>query len=184
MLIHPPDRIQARDDLVLRRETADDAELIARTVRESLDHLAPWMAWATPEAAELETQRRNRERSTAMAAEGTEYFYLLTPQDESRMLGASGLHRRIGPGGIEIGYWLHPDAVGHGYITAAVRALTEVALALPDVDRVEIHCNEMNVRSAAVPERLGYRLDRVEDPTEKKAPAETGRDMIWVYDRP
>jgi RimJ/RimL family protein N-acetyltransferase len=46
---------------------------------------------------------------------------------------------------------------------------------------VEIHCDEANVRSAAVPRRLGYRLDRVED-GDRTAPADTGRRMIWVLD--
>ncbi|MEU6189370.1 hypothetical protein [Nocardia sp. NPDC047038] len=54
--------------------------------------------------------------------------------------------------------------------------------ALPGVDRVEIHCDEANVRSAAVARRLGYRLDRIE-PREKRAPAESGRGMYWVKER-
>ena len=46
---------------------------------------------------------------------------------------------------------------------------------------MEIHCDEANVRSAAVPRRLGYRLDRIED-DEVTAPAETGRSMVWIKD--
>jgi len=61
--------------------------------------------------------------------------------------------------------------------------LTDAALAIDDVDRVEIHCDQANVRSAAVPERLGYRLDRIED-DEIVVPGETGRSMIWVAATP
>lgn len=43
---------------------------------------------------------------------------------------------------------------------------------------VEIHCEEANVRSAAVPRKLGYVLDRIDNAIE--APGETGRSMIWV----
>jgi RimJ/RimL family protein N-acetyltransferase len=46
--------------------------------------------------------------------------------------------------------------------------------------RVEIHCDEANVRSAAVPRRLGYRLDRIED-DRVSAPGDLGRSMIWVW---
>ena len=46
-------------------------------------------------------------------------------------------------------------------------------------ERVEIHCDEANVRSAAVARRLGYRLDRLED-RPITAPGEHGRHMIWV----
>ena len=42
-----------------------------------------------------------------------------------RMLGGCGLHRRGGPASIEIGYWLRPDAVGRGVMTAAAGALTD-----------------------------------------------------------
>jgi RimJ/RimL family protein N-acetyltransferase len=98
------------------------------------------------------------------------------------ILGSFGLHRRSGPDSIEIGYWVHAAHAGRGYATAAARALTQVALALPGVLRVEIHCDAANVASAAIPRKLGYRLDRIED-REPQAPSETGRLMIWVLDR-
>lgn len=100
---------------------------------------------------------------------------------EGTVLGAIGLHDRLGPHAVEIGYWCHAAHTGRGVITRAAGTLTRTALALPDIDRVEIHCDEANVRSAAVPRRLGYRLDRIE-PSEVRAPAETGRRMFWVRD--
>ena len=69
-----------------------------------------------------------------------------------------------------------------GYATACARALTRVGLALSDVDRVEIHTDEANVISAAIPRRLGYRLDRI-DERPPDAPAESGRLQIWVMER-
>ena len=98
------------------------------------------------------------------------------------MLGTFGLHRRIGPDGIEMGYWIHADHAGRGYGTAAARALTPVALALPGITRVEIHCDAANAASAAIPRRLGYRLERIED-REPAAPGESGRHLIWVRER-
>ena len=80
---------------------------------------------------------------------------------------------------MEIGYWTwrrYPARLG----TAAARALTPVALALPGVTRVEIHCDEANHASAGVPRKLGYQLDRVEA-HEREAPGEQGRRMIWVH---
>ena len=71
------------------------------------------------------------------------------------------------------------DYVGQGYATVATDALTQAALALTDINRVEIHTDEGNVKSAAIPQRLGYRLDRVVD-REPEAPAESGRIQVWV----
>jgi RimJ/RimL family protein N-acetyltransferase len=47
------------------------------------------------------------------------------------------------------------------------------------VTRAEIHCDEANQASAAIPRKLGYRLDRI-DPHEPEAPGERGRRMVWV----
>jgi RimJ/RimL family protein N-acetyltransferase len=61
--------------------------------------------------------------------------------------------------------------------------LTGVALALDGVTRAEIHCDQANLASAAIPRKLGYHLDRV-DPHEPEAPGEQGRRMIWVHPVP
>ena len=92
-----------------------------------------------------------------------------------------GLHGRIGPGALEIGYWVGEGHTGRGLATAGARALAEAALALPGVGRVEIHCDEANTASAAVPRKLGFRLDRIEEAL-ITAPSETGRKLIWVME--
>lgn len=171
----PPTTIHAGPAL-LRRAGIDDAEALATAVAESLDHLMPWMPWASPEAATVAAQTA---RLSTSRWGPPEYGYLMTRG--SRIIGGCGLHRKVGPGGVEIGYWVHVDHVRRGYATAAADGLTRAALCLADVERVEIHCDEANVGSAAVPRRLGYRLDRVEDhPID--SPAQTGRFMIWVKD--
>lgn len=175
---HPPERIELDEHLLLRLAVDEDTELLGATVAESLEHLRPWMSWAVPEAATLDAQRRRAQERRAQAESGAEYTYLLV--EGAELHGVCGLLRRVGPGAIEIGFWLRPTSVGRGLVTRAVGALTAAALELPDVARVEIHCDEANLRSRAVPERLGYRLDRVEDDG-VQAPAEVGRGMVWVY---
>jgi len=101
--------------------------------------------------------------------------------EEDALVGAIGLHRRVGDAGIEIGYWIAEAQTRRGFGTAAAEALTAVALELPGVRRVEIHCDEANAASAAIPRKLGYRLDRV-IAHEPEAPGESGRRMIWVRD--
>jgi RimJ/RimL family protein N-acetyltransferase len=180
---HPPEHIPTTSGAVLRRARPDLAQAFARAVGESLDHLRPWMAWATRAAADPSAQRSRLETADATWDDGSDHEFAILPADERRIIGSCGLMRRIGPGGIEIGYWVHVDHVRRGHATAAARALTEAAWAMPDVDRVEIHCDEANAASAAVPARLGYRLDRIED-DEVSAPGEAGRSMIWVMHRP
>jgi RimJ/RimL family protein N-acetyltransferase len=176
----PPERIE-RDGVVLRRPTAADGEAMTAAIAASLEHLRPWMSWADDQATTAERRREFLARGEEGWTTGSDFAFLLLDTEETTVLGTMGLHRRIGPRAIELGYWVHVDHVGRGIATTAAAALTEAALALPDVDRVEIHCDEANVRSAAVPRKLGYRLDRIED-DEVTAPAETGRSMVWIKD--
>lgn len=176
---HPAHSIVVSDRLRLRWPHLDDAELLASVVADSLFHLSPWMPWATPQAADVDEQRKRRAELLAQSEAGTDYMYLLL-SPEGAVLGACGMHRRVGPGAVEVGYWLDPAHVGRGYMTEAVRAVVQAALGLSDVDRVEIHCDEANLRSQAVARRLGFRLDRIEVDA-VQAPAEVGRSMIWVY---
>jgi RimJ/RimL family protein N-acetyltransferase len=175
---HPPSSLVLTDSVRLRWYGDGDLALLTATTASSLEHLHPWMEWATPGAVSPESQQARHQERLDQAETGESYMYLLVEGDV--LHGVLGLHRRVGPGGIEIGYWLRPESVGQGLVTRAAAALTTAALELPDVERVEIHCDEANVRSAAVPARLGYRLDRVEDDG-IQAPNEVGRGMVWVF---
>jgi RimJ/RimL family protein N-acetyltransferase len=66
---------------------------------------------------------------------------------------------------IEIGYWVRADACGRGLATEATQAVIALALGLPDIDRLTIHCDERNVASAAIPRRLGFRLADSPEPS-------------------
>lgn len=168
---------------VLRRTRPADAEGFEAALRRSLDHLRPWMPWASSDNATVDHQRARLVAADDTWRDGSGMEFVILDAAKAHVIGACGLMRRVGPQGIEIGYWIHVDHVGRGHATAAARALTEAAWGLAGVDRVEIHCDEANLASAAVPARLGYRLDRIEE-RPISAPAETGRLMVWIADRP
>src|SRR5215472_19045285 len=192
----PPERVAA-GPLVLRRVEADDAAVIAAAVGASLEHLRPWMAWATPEAADVRTQLLRVAEADELWETGAGFIYVMIAPDrapdgppgpaagrgdpDGEFVGTIGMHRRAADDAVEIGYWIASAKTRRGYATAAARALTPVALELSSARRAEIHCDEANTASAAIPRRLGYRLDRVEA-HEPEAPGERGRRMIWVWD--
>ncbi len=174
-----PERFTLGDDgLHLRALDADDAVIVAASVGESMEHLRPWMPWANAQSADVAFQRARLRRLPDLARRGEEWQYGLFRAAEDRLLGSFGVMTRRGPGTLEIGYWLHVDAGGHGYATRAASALTEAARHQPGVRRVLICCDEANHRSAAVPRRLGYTLARIERRV-PEAPGETGRLMTW-----
>jgi len=166
---------------MLRWLTVDDAEAVARAVGESLEHLKPWMPWADARSADVAFQRSRLRTQLEQRNRAEEWQYGVFGDDGS-FLGSIGLMTRRGPRTLEIGYWLHVDAGDRGHATRAARALTDEGLQTGVVDRMIIVCDEANLRSAAIPKRLGYTLERVET-RPPEAPAETGRTQIWTAER-
>jgi RimJ/RimL family protein N-acetyltransferase len=176
----PPEHLDA-GIVELRRLTADDAPAVSEASRRSLDHLRPWMPWATPEGTSVEVQRQRLLGPFGAWSSGSGYEYGIFLAD-GRLVGGCGLHRRIGPMALEIGYWVHVDHTRRGIATAAAGALTTAGFSVRGIERMEIHCDEANTASAAVPPRLGYHLaGRVDHARE--APGEVGSRLIWVVYR-
>jgi RimJ/RimL family protein N-acetyltransferase len=167
---------------LLSRTRESDAGQLAHAVGANLDHLRRWLSWATEEAADVQAQRKRCREAEARWEDGSAYRYLLRREPSEQVIGGFDLWR-IGPGAVELGYWVHVDFTRRGYATACVRALTQAGLALAGVARIEIHTDEANAISAAIPRRLGYRLDRV-DECPPELPAHSGRVQIWVMERP
>jgi RimJ/RimL family protein N-acetyltransferase len=178
-----PDTIDL-GEVVLRRWAADDVPALTVAVVESLDHLQPWMVWATPEEATPDGFARFIDESAGRAADGHEAVFGIFATATGAVQGGVGLHDRVGPGGVEIGYWLHVGATGRGLMTRIVGHLTDLALAQDGIRWVEIRCDEANGASAAVPRRLGFTLAATIPSDRPQAPADTGRDLIWTRTEP
>lgn len=165
--------------LTIRPWRMDEAVIVAAAVGESLEHLRPWMAWAS-EPVTVAHYQDVIDRFGASWRAGTEVSYGVFLGDE--VIGGTGLHRRAGPHTLEIGYWIHVDHIGRGYATEVSAALTDLAFTVDGVEHVEIHHDEANVRSAAVPRRLGF-AHVATAPRERLAPAHIGIEWIWRVDR-
>ncbi|HEX2997216.1 MAG TPA: GNAT family protein, partial [Anaerolineales bacterium] len=76
--------------------------------------------------------------------------------EDTRLLGGTGLHPRIGENQLEIGYWIHKDFINQGLVTESTAALIKVAFELIHVHKLEIHCDPANLASAAIPRKLGF----------------------------
>lgn len=111
--------------------------------------------------------------------DGRDWSYGVWDSTEREVLGALGLHRRSQPDSLEIGYWLRGDMTGRGYATEAVGALICAAFDELGVQRLEIRCDPRNVRSAAVPHRLGFHHTRTLE-NDSTTPDGQPRDtMVW-----
>lgn len=175
----PPYTIQT-ERLVLRCYNPSDAPLLQKAIGESLAELCMWMPWATSEPESLDAKVNRLREMRAAFDSGQDFTYAIFNRDESAILGGAGLHRRVGPGAFEIGYWIHSAHVGKGYASECAAAMARVAFEIHGVDRAEIHCDPENVASAAVARRIGFAHEAT---LRRRAtsPDGTPRDtMIWT----
>jgi RimJ/RimL family protein N-acetyltransferase len=144
------------------------------SVTTSIDHLVPWMTWAS--GYDRVAARSYLEGTRGPWRERDDFGYALLAG--GAIVGSAGLHRRIGHGGLEIGYWVDVRHTRRGIASLATAALTDAGLAVTGVDRIEIHHDRANTASKGIPARLGFskvaeRRDGVE------APGESGIEVIW-----
>ena len=175
----PAYRIET-ERLVLRCWQPSDAKALLDAISRSLEHLQEWMPWAASEPSSLEDKIALLRRWRAAFDHDDDYVFGIFSPDEKEVWGGSGLHKRIGANALEIGYWIRADRINKGLATESSAALTKVAFAVNKVDRVEIHCDPTNVRSASVPRKLGFvqeALLRRRGAGTDGAPVDT---MIWT----
>jgi RimJ/RimL family protein N-acetyltransferase len=122
----------------------------------SLDHLRDWLPWAYQEPEDLELKIERLRQFRGMFDLGQDFVYGIFNTDQTQVVGGTGLHTRAGAGAREIGYWIRKEHINQGLATEATEALTKVAFTIDDVRRVEIHCDPANVRSLAIPRKLGF----------------------------
>jgi RimJ/RimL family protein N-acetyltransferase len=164
-----PEMINA-GQLVLKRWEPEWAAEAAAAVSESLPELKPFLPWAQ-DGYGVEESATFIRMSVENWAAGTEFNYAIFTTTGD-LIGTIGLMTRLGPGTMEIGYWMRTAWAGRGHMTAAVSALTRVAVALPGVERVVIRYDAANKASGAVAAKAGFvEVERAH--REPTAPGET-----------
>lgn len=158
-----PDLIETAR-LRLRPFDEADAPALHEALVESIaalrEHLGflPWVAEApTPESA---LARCRRARGNFLLRQ--DLPYLAFERSSGRLVASIGLHRTDWQvPRTEVGYWVRTGAVGHGFASEGVNALTDWALGPLGAQRVELVTDETNQASRAVALRCGFTLEGV-----------------------
>ncbi len=139
----------------LRLLEESDAEDLVRVIDGNREHLAEWLPWVEATSNSVDERREFIRRTRQQLADNDGFQAAILEGDE--IVGVIGYH------GIDwrnqstsIGYWLAADRQGKGTMTEAVRALTAHAFQAWSLNRVEIRVATGNLRSAAIPKRLGF----------------------------
>ena len=145
--------------VVIRPYRESDAQALVEAVGESRDHIRPWLPFADAHQT-VEESRDWIIQQQAKFLLREDMALCLWDKANDKMLGGIGLHiRNWKARSFELGYWLRVSAIGHGYVTEAVKLLTEYVFTRLAANRVMIRCDARNTQSAAVAQRLGFVLE-------------------------
>ena len=168
-------------DVEVRRWRPEDGAELRAVILASDAHLRPRMAWLDLWApADCDPAATIDGWNAEWEAGGDLYVGIF---DRGTICGAAGLHRRLGPEALEIGYWLGAHATGRGCATIAAGLLTDLAFVDPAIERVRIAHDVTNAESEGIPRRLDYALVGEIACERPLGPADTGVDRIWEVTR-
>jgi ribosomal-protein-serine acetyltransferase len=152
-------KFQIDNELELRPYVEADAEEIFAVVKVNYEHLRPFLHWVVPEYSLqsvkefiVQSQKDFDERKSEVYG----IFYQNTLVGTISFVNFDWNSQRT-----EIGYWIAKDHSGRGIITKACQALINYAFDELGMNRIEIRAATENIRSRAIPEKLGFQLEGV-----------------------
>lgn len=161
IVIEMPSSLET-DRLLLRVPfLSGDGRVVNKAIRESIAELSKWLPFAQeiPPVEETESNLRNA-HIKFLARES--FRFLIFHKETDEYIGTSSIHNidwEVKSG--DIGYWIDKKYSGNGYMTEAIKRLTDLGMNQLGFNRLEIRCEAANVKSQAIPEKLGFKLEAV-----------------------
>lgn len=146
-------RIELPKDSYLRLLQEADADELYELIDANREQLAEWLPWAAEQTPEDTVEFIRGGRAQVERNDGFQAAIVR----EGRIAGVIGYTRVDWDNrATQLGYWLGAGSQRRGLMTEAVRTLTNHALSIWELTRVEIRAAVENTRSRAIPERLGF----------------------------
>jgi ribosomal-protein-serine acetyltransferase len=148
---------QIDDEIELRQFTPDDVDIVFDAVHRNAEHLMEYMHWMRPDySREMSAEfiRSSIESRDKRESLGFGIFR------DGLVIGAVGFASFDWESKVtEIGYWIDRTEEGKGIVSRACKRLIDYAFADLGMNRIQIRCAAGNVRSAAIPERFGFKKE-------------------------
>lgn len=150
---------QVNEDISLRLLMKKDAKELFTLVNESRSYLREWLPW-------VDSMKKESDYEPIIEM----WLKQFSDQDGFQtgisfngklvgMIGLQGINRVNST--TEVGYWLAEEYQGNGIMSAAVKVIVNLAFNEYDVNRVTIQCGLKNIKSQAIPKRLGFTQDGI-----------------------
>jgi ribosomal-protein-serine acetyltransferase len=161
ILFDIPSQLETERLLLRAPHCTGDGSIVNQAIRESYEELKAWLPFAQKLPAVEETEI-NLRKAHINFLKRESFRFLIFHKETNDFIGTVSLQ------GIdwsipkcEIGYWISTKFGGNGYMTEAVKALTDFGLKQLKFNRIEIRCESTNLKSRAIPEKLGYLLEGI-----------------------
>lgn len=150
----PMIKIQVEDGLYLKSLELKDSEDLLPLVDGNREYLREWLPW-------LDMTRSIDEMiafiDSTLRQQGAGLGFQAGIWYQNQLVGVIGYHHlEWANRSTCIGYWLAEPFQRRGMMTKACRALVEYAFEDWHLNRIEIRCATGNLKSRAIPERLGF----------------------------
>jgi RimJ/RimL family protein N-acetyltransferase len=147
--------------LLIRMPLPGDGTVVHNAITASREELKPWLPFAKEDQTVEQVEENIREAHAKFLLR-EDLRLLVFHRETGEFIASSGLHRiDWNVPKFEIGYWVDTRYAGKGFITEAVEGITRFAFDELNARRVEIRVDSRNIRSRAIPERLGYELEGI-----------------------
>jgi len=147
--------------LVIRMPKPRDGKVVYEAITASINELKPWLPFAQKEHSEQEVELNIREAYISFLRREDLRLHVFL-KETGEFIASSGLHRVDWDiPKFEIGYWIDSRFSGKGYMTEAVKGISDFAFQELHAKRLEIRCDTKNTKSRAIPEKLGFTLEGI-----------------------
>ncbi len=142
------------EDLELRLLELWNSQEMFNLIDSSRDHLRKYLPWVDNTISVNDTRVFIESTKSKYAANNGFDAGIWYKGELVGVIGFHSINKTLKE--ISIGYWLNERYLGNGIITKACKELINFAFNNYKFNRVEIRCAEENLRSRAIPERLGF----------------------------
>ena len=149
--------IKINEKLTLKMPTIDDALEIYGVVDKDRNHLRKWLAWVDKTTSVKGIEDNITERIEKFNKKEAASFYARYEDKWIASVGFISIDDTNKRG--EIGYWLSSEFEGRGLMTECVKASIKYGFEELGLHRILIRCSANNLKSAAIPKRLGFKLE-------------------------
>lgn len=150
-----PTNLQVNSNLVLRPPRITDAEDLFALLESCRTYLRRWLPWVDEVRSALDFRHW-----VESGIPGEEYRWMIVYK--GMIVGVIDITSLGSPDNFcELGYWLSAKMQGRGIVTKSCGEIINYAFGKLGLNRVQIRVATGNIKSRAIPERLGFTCEGI-----------------------